>query len=410
MSTSPLLTDNSPQIRDDLPILFLAVGNAGGQLISHLPKRVPELTYVAVDTDQSSLDALTFERKILLGETLTGGMGTGGNFDLAQQCLDAGEDQLYSLFQGFKVLVLVAGLGGGTGGGLGPSLADRARESGLIVISALVQPLEAEGGTRRNLAESSLQQFRETSDGVMLFPLEALKSQEDPSMVLPRLLKKCGMEIGRAMGGLAVLLRSGWLIPLSIQDLIQTLKRADGYCRLVAVSADGEDRIPHLLDQLFSHPLIDRGSLLAHSGGVVVGMLCGPLTPVSDLERISLEVRRVLRSDADLKIGVAQDERFGSHIALVVMVAEQWSTAPVGLELLAEENALEDEEIEAGGEQSALKTRKMLVQGEIELATSARYKERFKGMAPTIVEGADLDTPTFIRKGLRLSFHKESSS
>src|SRR5690606_17949689 len=125
--------------------------------------------------------------------------------------------------------------------------------------------------SRRNLAETALGQYRDACDAVMLFPLESLKVNEDSSMLLSRLLKRCGMEIGRAFGGLAVLLRSGWLIPLTLQDLVQTLKQADGYCRLVAVSAEGENRISSLLDQLFTHPLIDRGSLLAHSGGVVVG-------------------------------------------------------------------------------------------------------------------------------------------
>ncbi|MGA0332719.1 MAG: hypothetical protein ACO3N7_09990 [Kiritimatiellia bacterium] len=404
MST-PLLSKPDELVRDPLPILFLAVGSAGGKLIAHLPKRVPELSYLAVDTDKESLDALPFERKILLGESLTGGLGTGGNVELAAQCLEAGEEQLYGLFQGYRVVLLVAGLGGGTGGGLGPQLADRAREAGLLVISALVQPLDAEGGARRNSAENALVQFRELSDAVMLFPLETLKVKEDPGMLLARLLKRCGMEIGRALGGLAVLLRSGWLIPLTLQDLIQTLKRADGYCRLVAVSAEGENRISKLLDQLFTHPLIDRGSLLAHSGGVVLGMLCGPATPVQDLERISLEIRRVLRSDADLKIGVAQDERFGQHLALVVMVAEQWKAIPVSPAVRDSAAADEPSAQDSGKKEEKGK----LVQGEILLASHNKNKGRFKGIAPTIVEGADLDTPTFIRKGLRLSFHKDVS-
>lgn len=405
--TTALLNDTERTPRDPLPILFLALGGAGGKLIAHLPKRVPELSYLAVDTDQAGLSALPFERKILLGESLTGGLGTGGNLELAGQCLHAGEEQLYGVFQGFRVLILVAGLGGGTGGGIGPQLADRAREAGLLVLSALVQPLEAEGAARRHLAESSLAIYREASDGVMLFPLDALKQQEDSNMLLSRLLKRCGMEIGRALGGLAVLLRSGWLIPLSLQDVVQTLKRADGYCRLIAVSSEGDNRIGLLLDQLFTHPLIDKGSLLAHSGGVVIGMLCGPQTPVGDLEKISFEIRRVLRSDADLKIGVAQDDRFGQHLALVVMVAEQWAAKTVPLTLVEapaqDELSLSEEKAET---QASEKTQKQLIQGEIELASQLKSKGRFKGLAPTIVEGADLDTPTFIRKGLRLSFQK----
>lgn len=404
--TTALLNQPERSICDALPILFLALGGAGGKLIAHLPKRVPELAYLAVDTDHASLQSLPFERKILLGESLTGGLGSGGNVELAHQCLHADEEQLYAIFQGYKVVIIVTGLGGGTGGGIGPQLADRAREAGLLVLSALVQPLEAEGAARRHLAESSLSLFREASDGVMLFPLDALKQHEDSSMLLSRLLKRCGMEIGRALGGLAVLLRSGWLIPLSLQDLVQTLKRADGYCRLVAVSSEGDNRIGLLLDQLFTHPLIDKGSLLAHSGGVVIGMLCGPQTPVGDLERISFEIRRVLRSDADLKIGVAQDERFGQHLALVVMVAEQWSAKTVPLHMVEAEMPEDLEPLPAENAETK-SAKKQLVQGEIELASQLKSKGRFKGLAPTIVEGADLDTPTFIRKGLRLSFQKD---
>ena len=398
--SEPLLTEEPAGVREDLRILFLGVGHAGGSLIAHLPKRVPEFSYSVVDTDQASLSALPVERKILLGEEVAHGLGTGANPELANACLDAGEEALYGLFQEVQVLVVVAGLGGGTGSIIGAALAERARESGAVVLSALVRPLEAEGSAHMDRAEAAIAAFREHSDAVLMFPLELLKEAEDGSMLLPRLLKRCGLEIGRSLGGLAVLMRSGWLLPLTIQDVVQTLRRADGYCRIVAVSAEGEDRVATILDKVFTHPLIDKGSLLAHSGGILAGVLCGPHTDLSELETLSLEMRRVLRSDAEWKLGVAQDDRFGRHIALVVLVAERWSDATVSLE------ALHDEEMEEGD--SAEDQDQELVQGEIDLASTT--KGRFKDSAPTIVAGADLDTPTFVRKGIRLSFQQRKDS
>lgn len=395
--SEPLLKEDAPGLRDDLRILFVGVGHAGGTLISHLPKRVPEFSYAAVDTEKQHLSALPVDRKILLGESVTNGLGTGGNPELAETCLEENGEELYSLFQDTAVLIVVAGLGGGTGSIIGAALAARAREAGVLVLSALIRPLEAEGGSRMKLAESAIVQYREHSDGVFLFPLEPLKDAEDASMLLPRLLKRCGMEISRSLGGLAVLLRTGWLLPVSVQDVVQMLQRSDGYCRLVAVSAEGEDRVSQALDKLFTHPLIDKGSLLAHSGGVLMGILCGPQTPLSELETLSLEFRRVLRSDAEWKLGVAQDDRFGRHIAVVVLVSERWSAATVPLEVVQEEDAPAEEE-SSGSE---------LIQSEIDLASPD--KGRFKDSAPTIVAGADLDTPTFIRKGIRLSFQHRRS-
>jgi cell division protein FtsZ len=268
---------------------------------------------------------------------------------------------------------------------------------GKVVLAALVQPLEAEGGSRKNQADTALAEYRESCNAVMLFPLESLKSEEQPGMLLPRLLKRCGMEVSRSLGGLAVLLRSGWLLPLSLQDVVKVMNRADGYCRLVAVSSDTENRVEEVLEKLFTHPLIDKGSLLAHSGGVVLGILCGPKTVFEDLEKISMEVRRVLRSDSELKFGVAQDERFGRYLGLVVMVAERWSTVISQPVVQAQEVRPEGSEENAKGS---------LIQSEIDLA--APTSGRFKGIQPTIEEGADLDSPTFIRKGIKLSFHKSS--
>jgi len=395
--SEPLMTEEVPKVRETGRFLFVGVGHAGGVLISHLPKRVPEFEYAAVDTDRKSLSSLPFERKILLGEICTHGLGTGGNPELATSSLEEENEELYSLFQGVDVLILVAGLGGGTGSVIGSALAEMAREAGAIVLSALVRPLEAEGNSRAALADSAVVSYREHSDGVFMFPLEVLKSAEDSSMLLPRLLKRCGMEIGRSLGGLAVLLRTGWLLPMTIQDVVQTLQRADSYCRLVATSAEGDHRVSQSLDKLFTHPLIDKGSLLAHSGGVLVGVLCGPQTPLSELETISLEIRRVLRSDAEWKLGIGQDERFGRHIALVVMVAEKWSEATVPLEAVQTE--------EPGSEDQESEKEKELIQSEIDLA--APSKGRFKDSAPTIIAGTDLDTPTFIRKGIRLSFQRK---
>lgn len=385
----------NPLLREVPNILFVAVGAAGIRLISHLPRRVPELRYAAVDTDKQALDACPFEQKLLLGQDKTGGLGTGSNPDLARSCAEAMDEDWLELIGDAAVVILVAGLGGGTGGGCGPYLAERARDLGKIVLAAVVRPLEAEGGHRRHAADAALSRYREHCQAVSLFPLDSLV--EDHSMTLQRLISRCGLEVARAIGGLAVLLRTGWLVPLTLMDMVEVMKRADGYCRLAAVSADGEERLPSVLEQLFAHPLLDKGSLLAHSGGVVLGILCGPQTTIGELESISRDVRGVLRSDAELKIGIAQDERFGRYLGLVVMVAERWSARAVPLELVTEaDRGTEKEESEEARREAA-----RLVQSEIDLAVDS--KGRFKDAEPTIVEGADLDTPTFIRKGIRLS-------
>lgn len=387
---------NAPAATAIPDILFVAVGGAGIKLISHLPRRVPELRYAAIDSDAQSLEQCPFEDKVLLLPAKTGGLGTGSNPDLGREGAEAMDDRWLQLLEPCRVVILVAGLGGGTGGGAGPYLAERALDYGKIVLAAVVKPLEAEGGHRRHAADAALSRYREICHAVSLFPLDAMR--EDAQMPLQRLISRCGLEVARAIGGLAVLLRTGWLVPLTLMDMVQVMRRAQGYCRLAAVSADGEDRLTRVLEQLFAHPLLDQGSLLAHSGGVILGILCGPNATIGELETISREVRAVLRAEAELKIGIAQDERFGRYLGLVVMVAERWSTP-----ILPEEAAAEEEpagSVEGGtGEQTGRDTR--LIQSEINLAVEV--KGRFKGATPTIVEGADLDTPTFIRKGIRLS-------
>jgi len=381
-------------VRDPVSIAFVAVGNAGIRLIRHLPERIPELGYVAVDTDRAALADSPFPRKLLVGEAQTGGLGTGSNPNLARSCAENQDDALMRLLDGYKVILLVCGLGGGTGGGIGPYLAERAKDRGLIVLAAVVRPLEAEGGHRRHAADAALALFREHCHAVSLFPLDALRQDAGADeLPLPKLIRRCGNEIGRALGGLAVLLRGGWLIPLTLQDLIQVMQRADGYFRLAAVSADGDQRFSDAVDALFTHPLLDRGSVLAHGSGVVLGILCGPGVTVRELEQITLELRAVLRTDAELKIGVAQDERFGSHVGLVAMVSERWSTRPVPLDVLPHS------EVPEGAADGKPKSSR-LVQSEIELNHASRG--RFKGAEPTLIEGMDLDTPTFIRKGIRL--------
>ncbi len=391
MSSEELDELQYPTPRDPVDILFLALGHAGGRLIAHLPRRVPELSYAMVDTDRAALEASPFDRTLLLGGELCNGQGSGSNPDLALRCAEAAEEDLLELIDGYRVVMLIAGLGGGTGGGVGPWLAARARERGQLVLAGLTRPLEAEGGHRRHLADTALSLFRDTSDGVFLFPLESCRQPEDTGWLLPRLFVNCGKLVGRSLGGLAVMLRSGWLMPLALMDVVQMLQRCDGNCRLVAISSDEEDRVENLLEQLFEHPLLDQGSLLAHSGGVILGLLCGPGVTLAEVERVSLEMRRVLRSDAEFRIGIAQDERFGRYLGLVVMVAEHWSARVVPLEALSDPGEQEEES------QGELK----LVQSEIEL--EGVTQGRFKDAEPTVYEGADLDTPTFIRRGLKLS-------
>lgn len=382
--------------REALSILFLGIGYAGMRLISHLPGKVADFSYAAIDTDAAALEACAFPEKLLLGEGKLGGLGAGGNPDVARTCAEMQDEEIVQLLSGHKVVLLIAGLGGGTGGGVGAYVAERARDLGATVISAVIRPLGLEGGHRRHVADVALAHIRDHANACLVFPLDVLKTDEE--MPLRQMLGRCGVEVLRALGGLAVLLRTGWLMPLTLRDVIHVMTRADGYCRLAAVSAEGPDRAKQVIEQLFSHPILDRGSLLAHSSGIVIGILCGPKTTIGELEQVSTEIRTVLRSDAALKIGIAQEPRFGSSLGVVAMVAERWSS--VSSEAVAEDELGEDEEVDAEDGEPRTKSGK-LIQSEIDLGAEPRG--RFKGANPTVVDGEDLDTPTYIRRGIKLS-------
>jgi cell division protein FtsZ len=387
--------------REALSILFLGVGYAGMRLIAHLPGKVPDFTYAAVDTDAAALEACAFPEKLLIGEGKFGGLGAGGNPDMARECAEMQDEDIVQLLSGHKVVLLIAGLGGGTGGGVGAYIAERARDMGATVLAGVIRPLDLEGGHRRHVADVALSHIRDHANACLVFPLDVLKTDEE--MPLRQVLGRCGVEVSRALGGLAVLLRTGWLMPLTLRDVIHVMSRADGYCRLAAVSAEGPDRARGVIEQLFSHPILDKGSLIAHSSGIVLGILCGPKTTIGELESVSTEIRAVLRSDASLKIGIAQEPRFGNSLGIVIMVAERWSSAalPVASDDAAEDG--ESGENESGAEGGGASGK--MVQSEINLGAEPRG--RFKGASPTVVDGEDLDTPTFIRRGIRLSHSKK---
>lgn len=383
-------------------IAFLGVGHAGVQLITHLPQKVPELIYAAIDTDLSTLNASPFETKFLVGKRVSGGLGSGSNAEMARKCAEEDAELWEPWLEQVDVLIMACGLGGGTGGGIGPLVAERARAAGVVVIAAVVKPLEAEGGHRRHTADSALSDLREFCNAVCLFPLDSMrKDSEEEDLPLLKVVERCGQEVARSLGGLALLLRSGWVFPLTLQDLIQVMQRADGACRIAAVSAEGEERLGEAMDELFSHPLLERGTLLTQSGGIVMGILAGTETTVRELENITKEVRGVLRADAELKIGIALDERYASRLAIVMMVAERWSSRSIPLSVVAEPETPAGEqgvEGETGGN--------TLVQGEIKL--DANSSGRFKNIEPTIEAGEDLDTPSFIRQGIVLAGTRSS--
>ena len=386
--------------REAMSILFLGVGYAGMRLIAHLPGKVPDFAYAGVDTDAAALEACGFPEKLLLGEGKFGGLGAGGNPDQARSCAELQDEEIVQLLSGHQVVMLVLGLGGGTGGGVGAYLAERARDLGATVLAAAVRPLDLEGGHRRHVADVALAHIRDHAQACLVFPLDVLKTDEE--MPLRQVLGRCGVEVSRALGGLAVLLRTGWLMPLTLRDVIHVMSRADGYCRLAAVSAEGSERARQVVEMLFSHPVLDRGSLIAHSSGIVMGILCGPKTTIGELEQVSTEIRSVLRSDASLKIGIAQEPRFGSSLGIVILVAERWSsvTTPTAVEEEPEGDAAEGD-----AEQSDPSASGKLVQSEINLGADTRG--RFKGANPTVVDGEDLDTPTFVRRGIRLSQNRQ---
>ena len=377
-------------------VLVAGVGGGGGNVLGHaLADWDDPPTVAAINTDARALDATAIGLKVAIGRTVAKGMGTGGDAELGRLAANEDLDALRALVSGHDLLLLVAGLGGGTATGAAPVLARIAREEGLLVLAYVTLPFAFEGARRQEQAQEGLADLKQSADAVVCLPNQRLHALLPPDTSLPDAFAFVDRMMSAGIRGLWTLLARDNMLNLDFSDLQSLVENSGNECCFGYGEGQGTGKAEQALRGLLEGPMLEKGRVIANSGAMILNVAGGPDLALAELETIHRRFQEAARPGARISMGAAVLDGWTGRLALTVLAAEHWIPPPKPDALVMEAGP------EAAADEPAGRRRKNVQQSELQLG-GASDRGRFRDVAPTIVEGADLDVPVFIRRGIRI--------
>lgn len=399
-----------------LDIRLIGVGGGGGQAVARMDSDSNQaLRVVAVNTDAAALNALDFEgEKLLVGRGITRSLGCGGDPELGQAVAEADSERLVDLVRGADLVFVVTALGGGCGSGVAPILARLATDEGAMVIGFACLPFAFEGTRRGKVAEDAVLRFRESCDALVTLPNDLLlqESQEDTAVI--EAFSQADEWMARGIRALCVVLLKVGLVQLDLATLKRAVGGKGGKALFALGSGDGSDYMERALSALGTCPLLNIEGSPGTMDAMVVQLVVGEDFSLDQLASIVNRLNERFGCREETVVGVVVEKGTRSRMDICLLGVTDLEnrrffrerTRGTATKRVKKLHELQTVEPSANDEDEPVKTApidKMIPgQGEFDDLLTGGQRGIFDKTSKNIVEGIDLDIPTFIRKGIRI--------
>ncbi len=269
-------------------IKVIGVGGGGGNAVSRMSEdlAVKGVEFIAINTDAQDLDYCTVRRKIYIGKNLTRGLGTGMNPELGRQAAEENRSDIAEAVKGADLVFLTAGLGGGTGSGACPVIAEAAKEAGALTVAVVTKPFLFEGAQRNRIAQEAYVKLKDKVDTVIAVPNDRIFAIIKKDTPIMKAFEYIDGVLRNAVEGIAEIIAMPGIVNVDFADVRAIM--ADAGTALVGVgSASGAERAVHAVSQAVNSPLLEisiegaKGVLFSVSGGRDLKM-----TEVNDIAKV----------------------------------------------------------------------------------------------------------------------------
>jgi cell division protein FtsZ len=459
-----------PERQEEIvPIKVVGVGGAGSNVLDRIVlDGMEKADLIAVNTDVQSLTSSVAAHKVQLGRAATRGLGGGGDPELGYQAACESADEIRQALVDARIIFICTGLGGGTGSGAAPVVAQLAREAGSLVIVFATLPFSFEGKRRAAQAQEALSRLNQVANAVICFENDRMGDMVAPKAGIHQAFAVADITISQSVRSIVNLIQRPGLIRIGFDDLLVALRSDNGRCLFGYGESESDNRAHDALTQALKNPLMDKGKMLADAAHVLVQVAGGPAMTLSEVEILMQELGKHVRDNTQILFGTAVDRRMGNRLSVTIisslvaddeMVPQQETSfaqpeppptappppAPIWeqpepapkIDIVPEpviveappppEDLIAAVPIEAAAEPKPVAkkqpplprlivpkknpmpvkepkpvTEKHAPAKQEVLQFEPVTRGRFEKSEPTIIEGQDLDVPTFLRKNIRV--------
>lgn len=294
-------------------IKVLGVGGAGCNAINRMIEaQLAGVEFIAINTDEQALEMCLAQRLLPIGKT---GLGVGANHELGRQAMEESKDKLFELLANTDMVFIAAGMGGGTGTGASPIIAQVARELGLLTVAVVTKPFHFEGRQRLLRAEEGITNLKEHVDTLILIPNQRLVTLIEKGTPLKEAFRKADQVLLQATRGISDLIMVPGLINLDFAD-VRTVMSESGDALMGVGSATGENRAAEAARQAISSPFMEETAITG--ARAVLANITGDLT-FDDYNEASNVVHDAVGDDANIFIGAVIDSKLGDEVRVTII-------------------------------------------------------------------------------------------
>jgi cell division protein FtsZ len=303
-----------------VPIKIVSVGGAGLSVLDRIIlDGLERADVVAINTDVQSLASSVAPHKVQLGRMATRGLGTGGDPELGYQAAVESAEEIREALAGARMIFICAGLGGGTGAGAAPYVAQLAREAGSLVVAFATLPFGFEGKRRGAQAQEALGRLNEIANAVICFENDQMGDIVAPKAGIHQAFAAADITISQSVRSIVNLIQRPGLIRIGFDDLLAALRSRNGRCLFGFGESDSDNRAHDALTQALKNPLMDRGRMLGDATRVLVQVAGGPSMTLSEVEILMQELGRHVNEETQILFGTAVDGRMGDRLSVTII-------------------------------------------------------------------------------------------
>ncbi len=308
------------RLTEFIPIKIVSVGGAGLNALDRIIlDGLERADVVAISTDVHSLTSSVATRKVQLGRNVSRGLGAGGDPDVGYQAALESADEIREALTDSRVIFICAGLGGGTGSGAAPYIAQAAREAGALVIAFVTLPFGFEGKRRNAQAREALVRLSEFAHAVVCFENDRMGDLTPPQAGIHQAFAMADMTISQSARSIVNLIQQPGLIRIGFDDLLAALRTRNSRCLFAYGESDSDNRAHEALTQALKNPLMDRGRMLADATNVLVQIAGGPGMTLSEVEILMQELGRHVSDQTQILFGAVVDARLGDRLSVTII-------------------------------------------------------------------------------------------
>ena len=377
----------------------VGVGGAGGNAVNRMiTSNLGGVEFIGVNTDAQALDICQAENKVQIGTSVTKGLGAGANPEVGRRSAEEDREVLCEVIEGSDMVFVTCGMGGGTGTGAAPIIAEIARDRGALTVAIVTRPFHFEGIKRMKRAEEGISLIKECVDTLIVIPNQRLLAITTEDTPLTDAFRIADEVLLHAVRGISDLITIPGLINLDFAD-VKTVMMEMGDALMGTGQASGEHRAQEAASQAISSPLLEEVSIDGATG-LLVNITGGPSMTLREVDEANRVINEAAGNEANVIFGAVVDEKLAEDIRITVIATGLGGTGgrrggrPVREAALEEEGKVVVFPTRGGDHAQDIPSYK---RGNVSASTDREQivieKGKIKSFSPD-----DLEIPTFLRK------------